>query len=185
MIGNRGRTPRGGSFTHYVALLNSLRHGAEAVVFNFGSLSLSLSLSLSRTRIFSSTRHHPRPPATTAASARRLSQRDGTRCASSINSTDKRKKRATTCYVILTGCTARRAKCDVVVRPLRVPRSDKLRYLHARHLLSSSLGYFSLAPNNTSLHAFISIPPLPVELIIANSHRSVVAKSNEKPRETT
>lgn len=75
MIGNRGRAPRGGSFTRYVALLNSLRHGAEAVVFNLGSLSLSLSLPCARA--YFRKRHHPRPPATTAASARRSPRRDG------------------------------------------------------------------------------------------------------------
>jgi len=73
----------------------------------------------------------------TARRRRRQSRQWGTgarpaaRCASSINSTDKREKRATTRYVILAGCTARRAKCDVIARPLRVPRSDKLRtYVH-------------------------------------------------------
>lgn len=138
MIGNRGRAPRGGQF-------HSLRCASELPT----ARGRGLGLTWLSCRAYFRKRHprpqpQPRPPAVAVAGTG-ARPRPHAAPPPQINSTDKRERRATTRYVIPAGRTARRAKCDVVVRPLRVPRSDKLR-TYARVTFSLFLlAHFSLA----------------------------------------
>lgn len=165
MIGNRGRAPRGGQF-------HSLRCASELPT----ARGRGLGLTWLSCRAYFRKRHprpqpQPRPPAVAMAGTRTgtgARPRPHAAPPPQINSTDKRERRATTRYVIPAGRTARRAKCDVVVRPLRVPRSDKLR-TYARVTFSlSPCPFFSRSPHRSPprttrrsrrLRAFISVPP--------------------------